>query len=67
MKNASGEVKVTVDFNTIRRKLGLKSSPFVTLGEERQSMITDVMNSNSSSVLTKEDLLLVEEMGIPVQ
>ena len=65
LNKENDEVKVTVDFNTVRRKLGLKLSPFVTLGEERQSMITDVMNS--PSVLTKEDLLLVEEIGIPLQ
>ena len=58
-------MKVTADFNTVRRRLGLKKlSPFVTLGEKRQSMITDVMNKPSA--LTKEDLLLVEEIGIPL-
>ena len=64
MKKESGEVKVTADFNTVRRRLGLKLSPFVTLGEKRQSMIMDVMNT--ASALTKEDLLLVEEIGIPL-
>lgn len=64
MKKESGEVKVTTDFNTVRRKLGLELSPFVTLREERQSKIIDVMNT--PSVLTKEDLLLLEEIGIPM-
>jgi hypothetical protein len=33
------ECPVTVDFNTIRRKFGLPLSPFVTLGDKRQTQL----------------------------
>ena len=56
MSHESREVKVTPDFNTIRRKLGLELSPFVTLGKERQSKIMAVMTE--PTVLTEEELLL---------
>ena len=42
----------------------MKLSPFVTLGEKRQ--VNDYGCDEHSSTLTKEDLLLVEEIGIPL-
>ncbi|WP_071393407.1 SEC-C metal-binding domain-containing protein [Bacillus tuaregi] len=39
MKNTAGQVKVTADFNTMRRRLDLELSPFVTLREERNSRL----------------------------
>ncbi|WP_338449659.1 SEC-C metal-binding domain-containing protein [Niallia oryzisoli] len=81
LKQTSGQVKVTADFNTVRKKLSLELSPFVTLREERDSRLipevpVDVptveeasseAESPVSSSVTKEDLELMEEIGIPFE
>lgn len=40
------ECPVTVDFNTIRRKFGLPLSPFVTLGEKRQTRLLEMQRTH---------------------
>ena len=65
-KNGSDQDYVTADFNTIRRKLGLKPSPFVTLREERQSSIIK-MNHSEQASFTEEDMALMEEIDISLE
>jgi len=76
MNRENGQVKVTADFNTVRKKLGLELSPFVKLREERKSrLIPEVLvdapapeeQTAMNSSVTKEDLDLMEEIGIPFE
>ncbi|KAA9015526.1 SEC-C metal-binding domain-containing protein [Niallia endozanthoxylica] len=76
MNKENGQVKVTADFNTVRKKLGLELSPFVTLRAERKSrLIPEVLvdapapegQAAMNSSVTKEDFDLMEEIGIPFE
>lgn len=66
LKNTVGEVKTTPDFNAIRKKLGLKLSPFVTMRENRQTNL--ILEFPMGNVLRENvDLSLMEEIGIPLE
>ncbi|WP_394238789.1 SEC-C metal-binding domain-containing protein [Niallia oryzisoli] len=78
MKKSKGQIKVSPDYNAVRRKLGLELSPFVTLREERETRLVpeilveaEVPSSEeqvlTNAAVTKEDLDLMEEIGIPFE
>ncbi|WP_097677931.1 YecA family protein [Bacillus massilinigeriensis] len=57
----------TADYNTIRRALNLPLSPFTTLREKRESVITLLESPVNPMVdWTQEEIELWDEMGIPV-
>ena len=69
-----GKANVSVDFNAVRRKLGLPLSPYVTLREKRQSSFTlelpileTVSERVQAPLLDESDLLYMEEIGIPFE
>ena len=70
----AGKADITADSNAVRRKLGLPLSPFVTLREKRQSSITlelpiqeTVSEKVQAPLLEKDDILYMEEIGIPFE
>ena len=59
-----GDVKVTADFNTPRRRLGLPFSPFVTGGEKRESKLTPIQNKEKRPhVVLEEEIPIYESLG----
>ncbi|WP_286170498.1 site-specific integrase [Geobacillus sp. AYS3] len=52
------ECPVTVDFNTIRRKFGLPLSPFVTLGEKRQTRLLEKQRTDEMEQYEQYDMPL---------
>ena len=59
-----GNVKNTADFNTVRRELGLKLSPFVTGGKQRHSELLPVNNiEQRKTVILGEDIQIYEDLG----
>ena len=69
-----GKADLSADFNAVRRKLGLPLSPYVTLREKRQSSLTleppiqeTVSERVQAPLLEKDDILFMEEIGIPFE
>jgi hypothetical protein len=59
-----GKVEITADFNTVRRKLGLDFSPFVTGGKQRHSELLQVKNREQrKTVILQEDIPIFEKLG----
>ena len=70
----AGKADISADSNAVRRKLGLPLSPFVTLREKRQSSITleppiqeTVSERVQAPLLEKDDILFMDEIGIPFE
>lgn len=59
-----GKVEITADFNTIRRKLGLALSPFVTGGAQRRSEIVPLTKqAPRPNVMLQEEIPVYENLG----
>lgn len=64
MQERKGYSSVTADYNTIRRQLGLTTSPFVTLGDSRETRVTDVPDPfPRPSRIREEDVHFYESLG----
>lgn len=57
------EVKVTADFNTVRKKLGLALSPFVTGGAKRETRFIKVDLDDASKSIVEGDIPFLERLG----
>lgn len=64
MQEEKGYSSVTADYNTIRRQLGLTLSPFVTLGDARETRVTDTIDPfPRPSCIKEEDIRFYEGLG----
>lgn len=60
-----GHLTVTPDYNTIRRKLGMPLSPFVTGGEKRQSSIQPIqMKDPNLNYIIEGEVSYYQDLGI---
>jgi hypothetical protein len=57
------EVKVTGDFNTVRKELGLPLSPFVTGGEKRFSRFRAIGNPYQKTIVDEQEIPFYEDLG----
>src|SRR5699024_2018410 len=57
------EVKVTADFNTVRKKLGLALSPFVTGGSKRKTGFIDINFDEPAASIVEEEIPHLEKLG----
>ncbi|MBM7606359.1 hypothetical protein JOC75_004407 [Metabacillus crassostreae] len=60
-----GSVPVSADFNAVRRELGLPLSPFVTGGENRSTIYTPIVLSETKQkpLVKEEDIPVYELLG----
>jgi len=59
-----GNVEITADFNTVRRELGLETSPFVTGGKKRHSELLPILNKEQrKTVILEQDIPIYENLG----
>ncbi|WP_080872956.1 YecA family protein [Oceanobacillus timonensis] len=58
------DVKISPDFNTERKELGLPLSPFVTGGEERSTSVQTVLKAkNRETVVLEKDIPMYDRLG----